>query len=380
MTAVLVAFSSELTHGSALSRLVRVAVLGSGLRTWIILGLLSALVLAFLWSLGGCLPWFLLVGAGGLAGGYHVFLERPLAAERENALGEVKALLRRLRARGHDEEALHRAFAGQGSREQRLLMSLLFGHEAVRAPSGRDAVLAWLEGRIQARHDRRHLRILQDAEEGRLVAQGINLLTARRKARRIAKAMMLERCRVARRDAAARGIGNSLITARACAMGTPSAGGRLARADPRAARGVPGAPPAEDRLAGQPRCSVEVFGSCSACAPGRAGFLARRSGHRHLAAGARPGGEIAATIGNAVTTADPGLLKEVKWNIPFDATRLDAPVVIEGLPEGPWAGYPRVEPRPRRAGPPGVDRLRTLADRIPGRARRRNRSLRRRQA
>ena len=97
MTAVFVAFSSELTHGSALFRLVRVAVLGSGLRTWIILGLLLAVGLALLWSLGGCLPWFLLVCAGGLAGGYHVFLERPLAVEREKTLGEVRALVRRLR-------------------------------------------------------------------------------------------------------------------------------------------------------------------------------------------------------------------------------------------------------------------------------------------
>ena len=93
MTAVFVAFSSELNHGSALFRVVRVAVLGSGLRTWIILGLLLTVGLAFLWSLGGCLPWFLLVCSGGLAGGYHVFLERPLAVEREKTLGDVRALV-----------------------------------------------------------------------------------------------------------------------------------------------------------------------------------------------------------------------------------------------------------------------------------------------
>ena len=49
-------------------------------------------------------------------------------------------------------------------------------------------------------------------------------------------------------------------------------------------------------------------------------------------------GEIAATIRNAVTAADPGLVKELKWNIPFDWTRLHAPVELEGLPAGPWQG------------------------------------------
>ena len=39
--------------------------------------------------------------------------------------------------------------------------------------------------------DRHHQRLLQEVEENRLEARGLNLLTARRKARRIAKAMVI---------------------------------------------------------------------------------------------------------------------------------------------------------------------------------------------
>ncbi len=48
-----------------------------------------------------------------------------------------------------------------------------------------------LEKRLQGRRDQRHLRLLQEVEEKRLEAAGLNMLTARRKARRIAKAMLV---------------------------------------------------------------------------------------------------------------------------------------------------------------------------------------------
>jgi hypothetical protein len=55
----------------------------------------------------------------------------------------------------------------------------------------RDALCSVLEKRLQGRRDHRHLRLLQEVEEKRLEAAGLNLLTARRKARRIAKAMLV---------------------------------------------------------------------------------------------------------------------------------------------------------------------------------------------
>ena len=143
---------------------------------------------------------------------------------------------------------------------------------------------------------------------------------------------------MARRDAAARGIGNSLVAARAYALGTAAAGGRRARADPRAARGVPGGLPAEDRLAGERavRRGLRVILGSALLA-----VLAFWLDARGIVTWPQvrdQAGEIAATIRNAVTAADPGLVKELKWNIPFDWTRLHAPVELEGLPEGPWQG------------------------------------------
>ena len=55
----------------------------------------------------------------------------------------------------------------------------------------RALVFSALEKKRQDELDRRHSRLLQSAEEGRLEARGTNLLTARRKAVRIAKAMIV---------------------------------------------------------------------------------------------------------------------------------------------------------------------------------------------
>lgn len=56
---------------------------------------------------------------------------------------------------------------------------------------GRDRLYAVLERRLQGRRDQRHIRLLQEVEEKHLEAAGLNTLTAHRKARRIAKAMVV---------------------------------------------------------------------------------------------------------------------------------------------------------------------------------------------
>jgi serine/threonine protein kinase len=354
MTALFVTASAELAHGSELSRLFRVAMLGSGLRTWIILGLLTIVVAALLWSLGGCLPWFLLICAGGLAAGFHVSLERPLAAEREKTLGEVREIVRRLRRRGHDDERLREVIAGQGSRWQRFLLEGLFGldavraarstrggdsqsHVAIRLPSWRDATIDWLEKRIEARRDRRHLRILEAAEEGRLEAQGINLMTARRKARRIARALMLSaaewrdemRLLAPYGGAAPRGFALTERLRRAAAAPEPvlepheSHPGALRRRTDALGNVLFGR--------GLRLLLGTVLLAVLACWLDSRGIVTWPQVRDQA-------GEIAATVGNAVSTADPALLRELKWNIPLDQSVLREPVDFPWLPEGPWKG------------------------------------------
>ena len=183
-------------------------VLGGGRMAWTVLGLAAVGVAASLWFFGGCSILFLLLAAGILAGAFHVFLDRPLAAERARCDNEAKALLKELRWQGHDEEAVRELIAIEAGPNWDLLFERLFGHRAMTAARARwhqgkgsrlrrpfrglrALVFSALEKRRQDELDRRHFRLLQAAEEGRLEARGTNLLTARRKAVRIAKAMIV---------------------------------------------------------------------------------------------------------------------------------------------------------------------------------------------
>jgi serine/threonine protein kinase len=357
LTALFVAISSELTLGSELLRLTRAVVLGSGLWAWGLAGLLAAGALAFLLTSGGCLPLFLLVGAGGLAGACHVFLDRPLAAERERALAGARESLRQLRGLGHDEEKLREVFSAKGNPYGDRLAGRLFGHGEERAarqrhsiasqaersfrfPSWRDAMLSWLEKRVQDRIDRRHLRILQEAEEGRLHAQGVNLLTARRKARRIAKAMVLTA--VEWRD-------ETRLLATSEAVTAPRGPALLERLRRAAEAPEPVLEPHEAHP-GAFRRRIDalanlLFGRRLRFLLGSvllvllafwldARGIVTRSQVREQA------GEIASTLRRAVLEADPGVLRELRWKTSIERKRLDEPVDFDGLPEGPWKGIP----------------------------------------
>src|SRR5262249_26393004 len=117
-------------------------------------------------------------------------------------------MLRDLRAQGISETAIQDAVARHGGDHWDQLFECMFGKRAVLSYAGiqdragpglrrrfvdlaRDATYSVLETHLQGRRDRRHPRILQEVEEKRLQNEGINILTARRKARRIAKAMLV---------------------------------------------------------------------------------------------------------------------------------------------------------------------------------------------
>lgn len=175
---------------------------------------LIALAVAGLVVLGALIGFHLLmtwigwtVLAVGLAASYHFGLERPLEASRSEALMQLKALVRGWRGNGVDEAAIRRFVAGAGGKVWEELFSSLFGLEAVapaRAVWGKDLsgrarprfapVRAWILGRVDALIFARTLHqtraLLEPILERDLEARGIHVLTARRKSRRAAEAVV----------------------------------------------------------------------------------------------------------------------------------------------------------------------------------------------
>jgi membrane protein implicated in regulation of membrane protease activity len=182
--------------------------LGGSLVDWLIVAAVLALLVTLLLVFHLFWAW---VAFGILAILAAVYLEatidRQLEAERKEAVERTRAMLRGLRLTGLDEEALRQFVCTYSGDRWEEFYETLFGYEAMRVARRnwgrgedgrrrprfapwRDGVHAWLVAKQQARRAEREKRLLQKIEEKGLEAQGVNLMTARRKAQRIAEAMV----------------------------------------------------------------------------------------------------------------------------------------------------------------------------------------------
>jgi hypothetical protein len=204
LTASLGALKAGWTGRSEVARLVTELVLGEGLRRWLFL-LLA--VLAAGAALGAGTLIFVFLAAGVLAAIDEIFVARPGAAEARAAAEEPRRRFRELRACGWDELWLASILLEHGGESSDQLGEALLGRRdwrlararlgrqlgvAIRAEPAlgvlRQAVVEGLEARLRRRRDRRAGELIRQAQEALLESEGVNLLTARRRARRIARA------------------------------------------------------------------------------------------------------------------------------------------------------------------------------------------------
>jgi hypothetical protein len=335
---------SGFTHGSDLLRLASRVILGGRVRPWLIL-LTAAAILAALWAWGGSMPWFPLVCVGGLVGAFHFFLDRPLARERRAIVDATKARLRDLRARGHAEDALRALFARHGGKHWEDLFETVFGHRALvtaRARWGRDSaakrkrllgscrdgLFSLLEKRLEARSDLLATRLLESVEEGRLEEAGVNLLTARRRARRIAKAMVLTAAQWRDEQRLLASGRDSTV-----ALGPPLLH-RLHRAasQPEAAL-EPHEPQSSPLLRRVDSLSSFLLGRGIRFLMGAGLFILfavwlDASGIVTVTQVRDQAREIDRVIRRAMQSADAAILRELRWGISWDWQRLQDPIAI----------------------------------------------------
>ncbi len=143
-----------------------------------------------------------------LAWGIHSGIDKKADAERHDALEQTERMLRSLRLKGMDEDTLRQFVCKYAGERWEEFYEALFGFEAKllardkwgRADRGRlrpkfaswrDPIISAIDAKQQARRAARDRRLIEKIEEKGLEAQGVNLLTARRKARRAAEAMVI---------------------------------------------------------------------------------------------------------------------------------------------------------------------------------------------
>ena len=143
----------------------------------------------------------------GLAASYHFGLDRPLERSRAEGLDRLKALVRGWRQVGVDETAIRRYVASSSGIGWEEPFGALFGFDAIPSArliwgsdlSGRRRrrfapVRAWILSRVDAvilgRTFNQTRRLLEPILERDLEARGLHLLTARRRSKRAAGAVV----------------------------------------------------------------------------------------------------------------------------------------------------------------------------------------------
>jgi serine/threonine protein kinase len=138
---------------------------------------------------------------------YYVMIDRDLVRQRNEPLARMQQLLKSLRLKGVDEAALHQFVAKYSGQHWEEFFEALFGYEAKiaarkqwgKSDAGRerprfrpwrDWFVRWIDGRIAAWREVRDRRHFQALEEKSLQAQGMDLITARRRAHLVTEAIL----------------------------------------------------------------------------------------------------------------------------------------------------------------------------------------------
>src|SRR5262249_42891695 len=129
--------------------------------------------------------------AAGCVGAYHVLVERRLAEERAKPLENAQKLLRNLRLKGVNEDALMRFVSQYAGNDWEEVFEALFGYDNLlhartaysfgesarqrpKHAAWRDPLVAWIEARKRARQEAAERRMLQQIEQRNLEAKGMS--------------------------------------------------------------------------------------------------------------------------------------------------------------------------------------------------------------
>jgi hypothetical protein len=186
---------------------LRELVLGGRRADWLMIAAVVVVAVAALgflgWLVGGIA---LAIASAIFAIGFLVAFDVPIARDRETPLAEARSLLASMRGRGVGEPALRDFVRRSGGRRWDELFEALFGLDETRRalavastenPSRfrldawRFPILDWIESRLRDRRESLAREQFERIEEAAAIARKINDMTARRKRKRIAEALIV---------------------------------------------------------------------------------------------------------------------------------------------------------------------------------------------
>lgn len=202
------AILTGITQRTYVFRKVRQLIFGSRLRDWITWALAAVLIVALIMMFGLAVTvlWTAVAGVI-LAAAIHFTLDRLIAAERKPQIESVREMLKTMRLRGLEEDAVRRFVCKYSGKRWEAFYEALFDYEAkiqarrlwgtddegkARKKHGawRDSLIAWIDQKQQERAEQKQRKHLQKIESQRLQAEGKDEAEAAREANRVADSMV----------------------------------------------------------------------------------------------------------------------------------------------------------------------------------------------
>jgi tRNA A-37 threonylcarbamoyl transferase component Bud32 len=201
--AVLTTLAYQVTVGimqrTHLFRRARQLVFGAGIVDWILWAGAAVIFGYVLYAFGLWVPWMVAaVLSVLLSQAFYWVTDAGAARERDKYLKQAEQLMKQMRLKGLDENAIRQFVARFSGRHWEAFFENLFGYEAklqARAVWGkergrdrpkfaawREPVIAYIEHRIESRKQIKEARLLQKLEQKALQAKGIDEKLARKQA------------------------------------------------------------------------------------------------------------------------------------------------------------------------------------------------------
>jgi serine/threonine protein kinase len=177
----------------------------SSIKDWLTWAVGAFVALSLIYLFGWHWAWLgFCIAALGVAAGFHFLIDRAVSNQREKPIANTETMLKSMRLRGLDEEALRQFVCKYAGDRWEEFYEALFGYEAkiqarqkwgrgdrgsTRKKFGawRDSLIAWIDAKMRARQEEKEKRLLQAVEVKSLEAKGVSMMDARRQAKRRAE-------------------------------------------------------------------------------------------------------------------------------------------------------------------------------------------------
>jgi hypothetical protein len=188
------------TQKAYLFRRFRQLIFGAGITDWITYVVLVGVIVALLIVFDQWIGWLVFGAAAALlAVAFHSTIDRLVAAERLGPITDVEELLRQMRLRGLDENALRQFVCKYASEAWEEFYEALFGYESKivarrawgktdrgvprkRFGAWRDPIIGWIDNKMSLRQQTKERKLLAKLEAKALASQGVSSRAAKAKA------------------------------------------------------------------------------------------------------------------------------------------------------------------------------------------------------